>query len=267
MLRDISIKTLYSLALAEGEGVGTAYEYFAKRLILAGWLNGKPRPQQMLIAGLPQKYGASLDFLQLAADLDAAVTIADDRPQAFARLQAALNEVKVVGQLQNVDPDFCLVKDIATFPEIAGHYDLVLSCEVLQRIAPIQRPRYISRLLHLTDQAAIFVPNDDNPAHTDLSKLSGLKLAEFKALVSDGFISAQFKMDQASVRAGYIDMPPFPPGITRTEEQREHASTGKLEAVAMWGLSYYARLEAWFPHTWRRSKSHIVYALLENSQR
>ncbi len=42
MLHQISIKTLYSLALAEGEGVGTAYEYFAKRLILASWLNGKP---------------------------------------------------------------------------------------------------------------------------------------------------------------------------------------------------------------------------------
>jgi hypothetical protein len=151
MLPQLSIKTLYALALAEGEGVGTAYEYFAKRLILTGWLESKPIPRQMLIAGLPQKYGASLDFLQLAADLDMAVTIADERPQAFARVKAALDEVKAAGLLRNVEPKFCLVKDVGTISQIAGHYDLALSCEVLQRIAPLQRPRHISRLLHLAD--------------------------------------------------------------------------------------------------------------------
>ena len=38
VLQKRSIKSLYPLALAEGEGVGTAYEYFAKRLILGRWL-------------------------------------------------------------------------------------------------------------------------------------------------------------------------------------------------------------------------------------
>ncbi|MBK8128985.1 MAG: hypothetical protein IPK53_08585 [bacterium] len=36
-------------------------------------------------------------------------------------------------------------------------------------------------------------------------------------------------------------MPPFPPGITRSDEQREQATSGRMEALAMQGLGYYAR--------------------------
>jgi hypothetical protein len=56
-------------------------------------------------------------------------------------------------------------------------------------------------------------------------------------------------------------MPPFPPGIIRSEEQRAQATSGSLEAFAMWGLAYYARLEHWLPTAVRRRQSHIVYAL------
>jgi hypothetical protein len=70
-----------------------------------------------------------------------------------------------------------------------------------------------------------------------------------------------------SQKTGYVDMPPFPPGITRTEEQREQATSGKGEAIAMWGLGYFARLERFFPCSWRRRKSHIVFALIRNSRR
>ena len=104
MLRNISIKELYVLALAEGEGVGTAYEYFAKRLTLARWLKGGKRPSSILIAGLPQKYGTSLDFLQLADELGAAVTIADERPFALEKLQGALQAAQKEGWLTAVSP-------------------------------------------------------------------------------------------------------------------------------------------------------------------
>jgi hypothetical protein len=81
------LKSLYQislrLALAEGEGVGTAYEYFAKRLALGRWLKQVGRPVRMLVAGLPQKYGSSLDFLLLAEELGAEVTVVDERPSAL----------------------------------------------------------------------------------------------------------------------------------------------------------------------------------------
>ena len=55
MIQQQSIKSLYPLALAEGEGVGTAYEYYPKRLRLVRWLKQKQRLQHILIAGLPEK--------------------------------------------------------------------------------------------------------------------------------------------------------------------------------------------------------------------
>ena len=76
-----SISSLYPLALAEGEGIGTAYEYYAKRLVLARWLASLRPPQRLLIVRLPEKCGKSLDFILLARDW--AVT---DARQASMRL-------------------------------------------------------------------------------------------------------------------------------------------------------------------------------------
>ena len=61
--------------------------------------------------------------------------------------------------------------------------------------------------------------------------------------------------------SAYLDMPPFPPGIVRDEEQRARASSGRFEALAMWALGTYARLENLLPSGVRQRHSHIVYAL------
>jgi hypothetical protein len=71
----------------------------------------------------------------------------------------------------------------------------------------------------------------------------------------------QALFDAPLARAGYIDMPPFPPGITRSDDQREQATSGRLEAFAMWGLQQYARGERLLPRALRQRQSHIVYAL------
>jgi hypothetical protein len=83
MLGNYSVKDLYTLALAEGEGMGTAYEYYVKRMALRRFLDGRPRPDSILIAGLPEKYGASLDFVLLGSELGAAAAVVDDRPWAI----------------------------------------------------------------------------------------------------------------------------------------------------------------------------------------
>ncbi len=267
MLHNYSIKTLYPLALAEGEGVGTAYEYFAKRLLLNQWLNQEDRPNHILVAGLPQKYGASLDFLLLASELNASVTIADDRPEAIVKAQNALSQALKEGYLPYLQPEFCLTTHMASMTEISGPFDLVLSSETIQRLPEDERQLYVSRLLQFAPRAAIFTPNNDNPAHTNLSGLSGLQQTELELLITEAQDSTGGPESHKALQAGYVDMPPFPPGITRTDEQREDATSGMGEAIAMWGLGYYARLEKWIPVRWRRSKSHIVFALIGNSQR
>ena len=246
ILSSISIKSLYPLALAEGEGVGTAYEYYAKRLVLGPLLARMAPPKQILLAGLPEKYGASLDFLLLAAELGADLLIVDDRPEALEKSENALANAQRIGLLEGVTPTYRLV-DLADLV-LSEPFDLALSCEVLQRLPAGARRPYWETLWRLAPAVALFAPNGDNPAHTNLSGLAGLYLHQLRALIGD------------SGRTGYIDMPPFPPGMTRSDEQREQATSGRFEAAAMWGLNFYARTEKFLPAALRRRQSHIVYA-------
>lgn len=259
MLTPFSIKSLYALALAEGEGVGTAYEYFAKRLALGRWLKRIPQPLRILVAGLPEKYGSSLDFLQLAQELGTEVTVVDERPLALSKLQSSLAAAQQEGWLTAVAPHLIPTTSLATLAELTGPFDLAISSEVVQRLAAAERRAFVARLRELATAVALFCPNGDNPAHTNLSGLSGLTLAELQALFS------RLQPPLPSIHSGYIDMPPFPPGVIRSAAQREQATSGKLEQIAMWGLGYYARAEKWLPTAVRRRQSHIVYALVRRN--
>jgi hypothetical protein len=249
-----SIKSLYTPALAEGEGVGTAYEYFAKRLVLRPWLKHLPPIKRMLVAGLPEKYGSSLDFLLLAEELGAAAVIADDRPEAIEKLQNSLAAAQAQNWLTACQPETRVVADMSALAEVDPPFDLVISSEVLQRLTESDRQTYVKRVMGLGTAVALFCPNADNPAHTNLSGLSGLHLEELRSLLTSS-------SPHVLAKSGHIDMPPFPPGIVRDEEQRAQASSGWMEAFAMWGLGYYARLEKVIPASIRRRQSHIVYAL------
>jgi hypothetical protein len=251
MLNDVSIKDLYRLALAEGEGVGTAYEYYAKRLNLDRWLKEGKRPERILIAGLPEKYGASLDFFFLAHELGAGLVVVDDRPEAVARAQAAVAVAQSQGLMAGLETEFMIAADLAGLPAGPEGPDLVLSSETLQRLPAGLRLPFWQRLVSLSPAVAVFAPNADNPAHTNLSGLDGLHLDELRSLLAN---------TEGQCTSGYIDLPPFPPGMIRSEEQRQRASSGRLEGLAMWGLGRYARLERWLPTALRRRFSHIVYA-------
>lgn len=249
MLQSVSIKSLYVPALAEGEGVGTAYEYFAKRLVLKGWLKHfSQKPRSILMAGCPEKYGSNLDTVLLAAELGATLTIIDERPEALEKAKAGLKAAQAENWLSRFEATYTAVNDLTDLATLNAHFDLVVVSEVLQRLAPPNRSAYIEELQRIGTAVALFTPNGDNAAHTNLSGLAGLTLDELNQLVPKW-------------QTGYIDMPPFPPGIVRTEEQREQATTGTFENIAMWGLAYYARCEFLIPTVVRRKQSHIVYAL------
>jgi hypothetical protein len=248
-LKTVSIKSLYPLALAEGEGVGTAYEYFAKRLALRKWLPGLTSSGDILIAGLPEKYGVSLDFLLLAEQLGRGVVVVDERPNALEKVKGALAAAQEIGLLQSVKPSYLQVADLRKMIELPGRFGFCISSEVLQRIPAMDRTDYWQQLMELAPAAAVFAPNADNPAHTNLSGVAGLHLDEMRGIVG------------TAATTNYIDMPPFPPGMTRTGEQREQAESGRMEAIAMWGLGWYARLERFLPKQIRRTQAHIVFAL------
>ena len=249
MLQSLSVSDLYPFALAEGEGVGTAYEYLAKRLILDPWLRTAPTPQRILIGGLPEKYGCSLDFALMAAEIGARLTIADERPAALEKFEVSLVNAQKDGRLSALSWTARLTSNLSAVPADNGSYDLALSSEVLQRLDEAARFSYVANVQRVAQRLAVFCPNADNPAHTNLSGLTGVTKEELGAYAG-----------ARPYRTGFIDMPPFPPGLTRTDEQREQATTGRMEAVAMFGLGAYARLERLVPERIRRQQSHIVYA-------
>ena len=247
-LAHISIKALYPLALAEGEGVGTAYEYFAKRLVLRRWVRHLPAPpRHVLIAGLPQKYGSSLDFFLLAQELGAELTVVDTDSDLLAKAERAHHAIQQVGGggWATQRPRW---HHLARWEDLDLTADLAFCSEVIQRLASPHHPAYVQTIQRTVPHWALFCPNADNAAHLHLSGLGGLGLAEVQALFP-------------RCPAHYIDMPPFPPGITRTNDQREQATSGRLEGIAMWGLGWYARAEHWLPTAVRRRYAHIVYAL------
>ena len=253
-----SIKQLYQLALAEGEGVGTAYEYYAKRLRLLPWLDKSSRPKTMLIAGLPQKYGASLDFLLLGAEIGCQITVVDDRLQALQRLSSALEMLAEEGFEPVEAPLLLQTGYLSRLDELHREFDLAISSEVLQRLDLQARARYVGRLFELAPRVALFAPNVENKAHVGLSGLDGLYIDDLRELAE----SARSQGSLSSMGScGFIDMPPFPPGITRSDAQREEATSGKKEAVAMRGLEYYAHAERFVPQALSRRWSHIVYYL------
>lgn len=251
MLPSRSIKSLYPLALAEGEGVGTAYEYYAKRLLLRGFLKQMARPRRILVAGLPEKYGSSLDFLLLAEELEAEVVVADHRLEALEKAKRSLAAARPYHFLQHITPQYVHTTNPVQLPKLDGSFDLILCCEVLQSIPARERTAFWQRLHTLAPAVALFVPNAGNPAHSTHSGLRTVSLDELKNLVQN----------TPAAQIGLVDLPPFPSGVTRSEAQRAQASTGILESLVMWGLNYYARLEKFVPTRLRLHYAHMVYAL------
>lgn len=242
------IKDLYAYALAEGEGVGTAYEYYVKRRVIAHVLAGLGRGARVLVAGLPEKYGTSLDFVLAASEREARTLVVDDCTSAVERACAAFDAAVEAGTLPGGDVEFRALGSLADVTAL-GHQHVVLSCEVVQRLRGSERSRYVEALRGLAPRGIVFVPNAENGSHLAISGLSGLDRRSLAQL-----------FEGHEVEVGYIDLPPFPPGIKRSEEQRTRASTGTAEALAMRGLEVYSVLERVLPRRVKRHFAHIVYA-------
>jgi hypothetical protein len=240
-----AIGALYPYALAEGEGVGTAYEYVAKARVVRRLIAGLRRGGRVLVAGLPEKYGTSLDFAILAHKIAAELHVADDRAAAIDRARCAIESMQAAGRLTGLQVSYRRVDALAAVSS-GGPHDLVLSCEVLQRVAPAARIGFARALRAAAPRGAVFVPNAENGSHLEISGLAGLSLRGARALFE-------------GARSGYVDMPPFPPGIARSPEQRARASTGWAEAAAMRMLDVYCATERAVPGAVKRHFAHIVW--------
>jgi hypothetical protein len=241
-----SIRELYPYAFAEGEGVGTAYEYVAKARFVRDLRRGLRPGARLLVAGLPERYGTSLDFAILAHSADAELVVLDERAEALDRARAAVETVQRDGRLVGLRATYRRLASLDALGE-EGHFDAVLTCEVLQRVPAPGRPTFAKTLQALASRGALFVPNGDNPSHVEISGLSGVTRRELEGLFAG-----------SGHRFAYVDMPPFPPGITRSATQRARAATGFMEAAAMEVLDAYCAAERFVPDAVKRRVAHIV---------
>jgi hypothetical protein len=255
------IRCLYALNLAEGEGLGTAYEYYTKLKKLERFLNSIERPKTILIAGLPEKYGLSLDFFFLGQILNSEAVVVDDRPSVLDRAQNTLLALKEKKEFDDTRVSFLKVDRIEEFDDSnirERKFDLALSSEVLQRLDG-GRGAFISKLSQLARSIALFAPNQANQSHKRISGLKGVSLRELLKYFQGG-------EEKISIfEAGYLDMPPFPPGLSRSRESREKAGSRKFEAFLMKGLEVYSRCENITPRFLRRRWSHIIYVMAKSS--
>jgi len=241
----LGIRELYPYALAEGEGVGTAYEYFAKRRVSAGAFARLPAHARVLVAGLPEKYGCSLDLLLAAWERGADVTVLDERAEAIAKLKATLERTRAAGMLGGLRVE---ARRVDGFDTALPGADLVACSEVLQRLPAGSRASFCSALTASARAGLVFVPNSINGSHLKISGLGGMTPEELAELLP------------VAREVGLVDMPPFPPGITRSADQREKATSGRSEAVAMECLELYARAERFAPRMLAERVAHISYA-------
>lgn len=241
-----SIKSLYLTALLEGEGLGTAYEYFAKWRILMKIFRKIGYPKNILVAGLPEKYGSSMDFVLFAQKYNLNITIVDDRVEN-------INKFKKILELAKEKEDFMEITEIDRLSDLKLNlkekYDLLLCCEVLQRLSEEERTKYFNQIGEIAENALIFVPNKENRSHAKLSGLNALNLNEL----------SNYCQRYDIIDKGYVDMPPFPPGLKRSEEDRQKVTESFLQKSFMKTLELWAGSEAIFPKIFKRRFSHIIY--------
>ena len=244
------ICNLYPVTVAEGEGVGTAYEYFAKRRLLRTVFAGG-NPRTILIAGLPEQYGTSADTVLLGHSAGARVTIMDEREEALARQRKALAQYGPPAGVPADAVESVKVTGLTNLNAGRAPYDLVISCDVMQRLAPEERMAYLLQAARLGRQALIFFPNDHNTSKVNKSAKKGID--------RDELVAALRAANCRVMRSGYVDMPPFPSG--KKLAQAKQAEIGQ----SWWRNLAFAVLEAWslaeriVPESIRRKYSHAGY--------
>jgi hypothetical protein len=251
-----SIKSLYRLSLVEQEGIGTAYEYYAKLARLSRFLRVVAKPKRILIAGLPERYGFSMDFFLLSEQLQAEIVAVDERPERVELAQSVLGQLVSKGILSGKQARFEIVRDLTDFKINRGaeRFDIALSCEVVQRL-DAGKDRYFSNLWQSAESLAVFVPNGQNKNHASHSGLRSLPLQELRKHCLLG------RRDLHLYASGYLDMPPFPPGISRSAEKRDQAAKSRMEGFLMDILDAYCAIESFWPGSIKARFAHIAYVM------
>ena len=251
------LKFWYRLNLLEGEGLGSSYEYVNKLCKLRSWFSDK-RLNKVVIAGLPGKYGFSLDLILFSFLAGANVIIvADDRQAKIKALTRILKSDLWPVALRDIIQIKLLTRQQLTSPRFYKDnfdmIDLVINSEVVQNWTKPERVNWVEGMTQLTSNLVIFVPNKGNQAHMTISKIKRLSMDEINRLTSRQGLT------------GYIDMPPFPPGIKRSKEQKGTLVESRFfwpvlsNTLKIWMMLQNNILSGLLP-----SRAHLIYLFVKN---
>jgi len=255
--RGFSVTDLYPVALVEGEGMGTAYEYSTKISVLSRFLSVAAVPHAMQVGGLPEAYGLDLGLALFAARHGCEVVVADDRLPVLESFSKMLQS-RALPDYVDVDHFHVRHLDTLTSPtrEADARFDLWVSTSAIQRLEGDGLKVYLAQVREKSRHAVLLAPNHSNRAHLTISGLAGFRLAD----LAQACVGAGLQVHGS----GYVDMPPFPPGLQRSAEAKERAVRSGPEQLAMRALEVWAHLERFMPRSIQRRWSHLVYVLLSS---
>jgi len=245
------MKKFYEVALLEGEGLGTAYEYYMKRRLLVKLLKEEGKLDSFCVFGLPEKYGTSMDFCLLAGEVKAArVTVLDERQEAVNKCTAVASKLKENKLL----PEALLhVKSGLALND--EKYDFITNCDVFQRFSEEEALKMIAEAAVKSKISVFFLPNGFNVSHIPSPGRKAINPVEFVK-----------KIPQKAevIRWGYIDMPPFPSGSKISEEKKKAVKSGLFNFAVFIILKLWSLVEMLTPSFIRKRYSHAFYIAVKN---
>jgi len=252
-----SVIALYPLALLEGQGMGTAYEYSAKLKLLERVVAEMLPLQSLFIGGLPEDYGVDLGLALLAARYGCWTVVADDRPWALETFAYALTSPPLAAL---ADPGHFEMRHLTTLARPAGAddapFDLWVTTSALQRLKDSELAGYLAHVRTKSRHAVLLVPNKANKEHLTLSGLDGFFLPDLVAACRQAGLKVR--------QAGHLDVAPFPPGLKRSPEAKEKAVESRLERLVMRSLEGWVQVERRLPRFLKRRFGHLAYVVLQS---
>jgi len=263
---NLNISSLYEIASIEGEGWGTAYEYFSKLPHLKKSFENEENIEVMIL-GLPEKYGYSMDFILYCYLSNVKkIIVFDERKEKienFSKLLVAIN--KIISKHLGIIPDIEIHK-VRSWDELKNYnVDITLSCEVLQRLDGTSKDTYVNFIKNNTRKYQIFVPNGNNDAHKNVSALRTLHIDELTGIFEKTKITD----------FGYVDCPPNPPGITVKGKSKDIGTENSITLTdRLKGIIIYRLLSTWYTifekkisfalKNFFESNAHIVFVVGKN---
>ncbi len=240
-------RLMYHATLAEGEGIGTWYEYLAKRRI---YKKIQTEVNIIYVDSLPEKYGLGLDLLFWT---NKKIYISDARENKITEIKRVVNKLKI------------------TNPEIIffspkTKVDLIVNTEVLQNFNGNELTSYIKHAANKTSKyILLFIPNQKCYAHPKISGLNSKSLLPMTKLIKN-------HKNLIIADSGYIDIPPWPAGMSIQSKAKDIQPTvikllfaKFLNQFAQILIPILVKLEVYYPLFIQKHNAHMIYFLLKKN--